>query len=142
MVSKIVLRIFIYMQDSMDKPLPIYSRQFLVRLDLVECINECIKSKVLLNYIMTVLLEYINCIMFPIMLAFCSSTFRGSLPISQLVSCGQTAIFLQGIIALSISTRKNIGSGVIPITKSFLTPLSRLELLKCLLSLPQCLKMA
>ena len=60
----------------------------------------------------------------------------------NLVSRGQTTIFLQGAIAFSISARKNIGSGVVPIAKSFLTPPSRPEVLKCLLSLPQCLKMA
>ena len=49
---------------------------------------------------------------------------------------GQTAIFLQGAIAISISVRKNIGSGVVPIAKSFLTPPSQPEVLKCLLSLP------
>ena len=60
----------------------------------------------------------------------------------KLVSRGQTAIFLQGVIAFSISARKNIGSGVVPIAKLFLTPPSQPEVLKCLLSLPQCLKIA
>ena len=60
----------------------------------------------------------------------------------RLVSRGQTTIFLQGVIAFSISACKNIGSSVVPIVKSFLTPQSRPEVLKCLLSLPQCLKMA
>ena len=59
-----------------------------------------------------------------------------------LVLCGQTAIFLQDAIDFSISARKNIGSGVVPIANSFLTPPSRPGVLKCLLSLPRCLKMA
>ena len=63
-------------------------------------------------------------------------------PSLTLVSRGQTAIFLQGAIAFSISARKNTGSGVVPIAKSFLTPPSRPEVLKCLLSPPQWLKMA
>ena len=35
--------------------------------------------------------------------------------------------FLQGAIAFNISARKEIGSGVIPIAKSFLTPPTRPE---------------
>ena len=58
------------------------------------------------------------------------------------VSHGQTAIFLQGVMAFSINAHKNTGSGVISIAKLFLTPPSRLKVLKCLLSVPQCLKMA
>ena len=38
-----------------------------------------------------------------------------------------------------ISARKNIGSGIVPIAESLLTPPSQPEVLKCLLSLPQCL---
>ena len=57
------------------------------------------------------------------------------------VSRDQIAIyFLQGVIAFSISARKNIGSGLVPIAKLFSTPLSRLEVLKYLLRLLQCLK--
>ena len=59
-----------------------------------------------------------------------------SLASAKLVSCGQTTIFLQGVIAFSISAHKNIGSGVVPIPKSFLTLPSQPEMLKCLVNLP------
>ena len=45
------------------------------------------------------------------------------------VLCGQTTYLLQGIITFSISARKKIWSGVVPIAKSFLTPLSPPEVL-------------
>ena len=59
-----------------------------------------------------------------------------SLASAKLVSCGQTAIFLQGVIAFSISAHENIGSDVVPIAKSFLTLPGRPEMLKCLLNFP------
>ena len=47
----------------------------------------------------------------------CIMPFHGSLVLRH-----QTNIFLQGIITFSICTRKNIGSDVVSIAKSFLTP--------------------
>ena len=73
-------------------------------------------------------------------LSGCSGKLETELPSSlasaKLVSCGQTTIFLKGVIAFSISARKNIGSGVVSIAKLLLTLPSQSEMLKCLLNLP------
>ena len=47
----------------------------------------------------------------------------------------QIIILLQGIIAFSMNAGKNAGFGVVPIAKSFLSPLSQPKVLKCLFTL-------
>ena len=54
------------------------------------------------------------------------------------VSHGLTTIFSAGIIAFNVSVHKYIGSHVVAIDKLFLTPPSKLEVVKCLLNFPQC----
>ena len=63
----------------------------------------------------------------------------------MVVSRGQTAIFLQGVTAycfqLCISAHKIIESGVVPIFKWFLTPLSQQECVEMFIDSSTVLKL-